>query len=130
MDHYRRLGVGPDASAAEIRSAYRRLARALHPDHGGGAASEMTSLNDAYATLRDPTRRAAYDRTLRAGRRPTVDDARRFAPDDLTPRHAHIEVRPIDQAAARRLRALLMTAVACVVFATIVLVLVALIEGY
>lgn len=59
---YDRLGVAPTASAAEIRNAYRRLARAAHPDHAG-SARDMAVLNEAWHVLGDPARRAAYDRT-------------------------------------------------------------------
>lgn len=62
--HYQRLGVDPDASDAEIRDAYRRLARRAHPDTPGGSAREMALLNEAWRVLRDPERRRAYDREL------------------------------------------------------------------
>ena len=64
--HYQLLGVAPTASVDEIRAAYRRLARALHPDaHGGIAAPAMASVNEAWRVLSDPGRRANYDATLR-----------------------------------------------------------------
>jgi hypothetical protein len=62
--HYQRLGVDPDASDAEIRDAYRRLARRVHPDAPGGSAQEMALLNEAWRVLRDPERRRAYDGEL------------------------------------------------------------------
>jgi hypothetical protein len=62
IDHYQRLGVGPTASADEIRAAYRTLARQLHPDTQGGTASpEMAAVNEAWRVLSDPGRRALYD---------------------------------------------------------------------
>ena len=64
MDHYERLGVSRGASEREVRSAYRRLARALHPDKEGGDVEEMAALNAAYAALQDPERRRAYDASL------------------------------------------------------------------
>lgn len=62
------------ATTAEIREAYRRRARLLHPDHHGtenrsaqvAAAAEMARVNEAWRVLQDPGRRAAYDRSLRA----------------------------------------------------------------
>jgi hypothetical protein len=78
--HYERLGVRPDAGADEIRAAYRRRARELHPDArgaagapGGGmragdAGDDMAALNAAWWVLRDPGRRAMYDADLRAAR--------------------------------------------------------------
>jgi hypothetical protein len=64
-DPYVVLGVGRHASPAEIAHAYRRTARATHPDssaRGAGSAAGFRAASDAYETLRDPERRAAYDR--------------------------------------------------------------------
>ena len=66
-DHYETLGVRPDASAPEIRDAYRRLARRYHPDRGERDAGAMAAINEAYRVLGEPARRAVYD----AGRRGT-----------------------------------------------------------
>ena len=60
---YELLGVGKDASAAEIKSAYRSRARSLHPD-AGGSPTDFHRLRQAYEILSDPARRAAYDRWL------------------------------------------------------------------
>ncbi|WP_206641606.1 J domain-containing protein [Nonomuraea polychroma] len=63
-DHYMVLGVEPSASTAQITSAYRRLVRVLHPDArpaGPAARDRFAEVVDAYAVLRDPARRAAYD---------------------------------------------------------------------
>lgn len=62
-DLYARLNVDPSASAHTIRSAYRLLAHRLHPDLNASPAAHaaMVQINDAYATLRDPVRRQAYD---------------------------------------------------------------------
>lgn len=67
MTHYQRLGVATDATAAELRSAYRRAAQAVHPDRAGEASSAaMASINEAYRVLSDPASRRAYDATLRS----------------------------------------------------------------
>ncbi|MGH9209572.1 MAG: J domain-containing protein [Acidimicrobiales bacterium] len=63
LTHYEVLGVSRRASAAEIRTAYRAAARTRHPDAGGSLAA-MRTLNQAWHVLGDPTRRAAYDRSL------------------------------------------------------------------
>jgi curved DNA-binding protein len=63
-DYYEALGVGRDASAEEIRSAYRRLAREHHPDvsKDPGAAERFSEIAEAYEVLRDPEKRERYDR--------------------------------------------------------------------
>ena len=67
-DYYETLGVKPDASDADIKSAYRRLARKYHPDVSkeSGAEEKFKSVNEAYEALKDSSRRKAYDQ-LRAG---------------------------------------------------------------
>jgi len=65
--HYEVLGVGADASQADIKAAYRRLSRQVHPDQGGSGAL-FRKVTEAYETLSDPVRRAAYDDSLRMPR--------------------------------------------------------------
>ena len=65
-DPYAILGVAPDASPAQIAHAYRRLIRAQHPDHHPHSDSAaLAAAAAAYAILRDPARRAAYDQSRR-----------------------------------------------------------------
>ncbi len=66
---YRILQVDPAAEDVVIHAAYRALMKRHHPD-AGGTAHAAERLNAAYATLRDPARRARYDRSL-PGRRVT-----------------------------------------------------------
>jgi curved DNA-binding protein CbpA len=63
-DPYVVLGVPRQASAQEIARAYRRAARTSHPDGGvAGSAERFQVVSDAYEVLRDPQRRAVYDRS-------------------------------------------------------------------
>jgi curved DNA-binding protein CbpA len=72
-DPYIVLGVPRQASAAEIARAYRRAARASHPDSGvAGSAERFRVVSDAYDQLRDPRRRAMYDRSHPLARSPTA----------------------------------------------------------
>src|SRR3989441_13118463 len=69
-DYYHVLGVMRTATATEIKSAYRKLARKKHPDVNLGsekAAREFALLSLAYHTLIDPQERAFYDQQLDKG---------------------------------------------------------------
>jgi len=99
---YDRLGVDPDATDSELRQAWLRLARIHHPDAQSDPAAraaaevEMRSINEAWAVLGDPVRRAAHDARRRGDtvRAPVVrrgDDSFVFVPiddadDDVDPR--------------------------------------------
>ena len=64
MDPYSVLGVTRRASREQIARAYRRAVRESHPDTGrGGSAKRFQAVTDAYELLRDPRRRAVYDRS-------------------------------------------------------------------
>lgn len=68
-DYYQILGLDNDTSPDSIKGAYRRLAREAHPDRAGHlgeeaqaqASQRMADLNEAYATLSDPSKRKEYD---------------------------------------------------------------------
>ncbi|MEX2542214.1 MAG: molecular chaperone DnaJ [Trueperaceae bacterium] len=64
-DFYQLLGVGRDADNSQIKTAYRKLALQYHPDRNPGnqeAEDKFKSINEAYAVLADPQKRARYDR--------------------------------------------------------------------
>lgn len=65
QDYYATLGVQRDASADDLKKAYRKLAMQLHPDRNPGdktAEARFKELNEAYDVLKDEQKRAAYDR--------------------------------------------------------------------
>lgn len=89
-NYYQMLGVDPEVSLAEIKKAYRVLAKRHHPDtkYSRLNASEhkhatefMVVLNEAYATLIDKTKRATYDLTIK----------RKAYPNKATPFHTVAE---------------------------------------
>src|SRR5689334_12080299 len=65
QDYYELLGVGRAASADDIKKAFRKLAMQYHPDRNDGnkeAEKKFKAVNHAYDILKDPDKRAAYDR--------------------------------------------------------------------
>ena len=113
-NHYEVLGVRPNASEAEIRSAYRNLARKLHPDVVGSAvqgSQSMSDINRAWTVLSDIGTRRTYDASIGA-------DARIHQAADTAARAAYV----VNQATPARFpwRAMLAVAAAG---AVIVLVL-------
>src|SRR3954447_8977903 len=69
-DYYEVLGVGREAAEADIKAAYRKLARQFHPDHHPDdptAEDNFKEASEAYSVLSDPQKRAAFDRYGHAG---------------------------------------------------------------
>jgi curved DNA-binding protein CbpA len=99
MDYYQRLGVSRTASANAIRAAYRSLAQRFHPDHAGAASAQsFREIQEAYETLKMPSRRREYDSSLRSPSRAipvTVIQSRPAAsgvsPEPLAPPVAHYD---------------------------------------
>jgi len=126
VSHYDVLGVVPAADAVTIRQAYVALARQHHPDRPGGDAAQMRAINDAWAVLGDPLRRARYDRALAdpapsvAAPRPDAETWRSHPAQDL------LDDRPIHGGTVRMPRwlGLLPPALFCSAVATVVLGLV------
>jgi hypothetical protein len=111
-DYYELLGVRPGATSEEIQTAYRRLAKAFHPDlHADSdvAAARMARLNVAKSVLLDADTRASYDK-LRGSRRPPavaagpapVQTTVRYAPHQVNARPRHRVVSARADRAARR----------------------------
>src|SRR5919107_900010 len=64
INYYEVLGVPREASQAEIRNAYRNLAKERHPDYPGGSAEEFPRRQEANAVLSTPNRRRQHDEAL------------------------------------------------------------------
>jgi hypothetical protein len=86
---YELLGLTRTATDDEVRSAYRRLARRVHPD-AGGSDREFQRVHAAYRVLGDPGRRRAYDlrlaRSADTGARPAAPSYSAGRADETIPR--------------------------------------------
>ena len=61
VDHYSALGVTSDATAAQLKRAYRLMSLKFHPDRQGGSTLAFQRVSQAYETLSDDDKRRAYD---------------------------------------------------------------------
>jgi len=81
FDYYETLSVSTDASAEEIKKAYRKLALETHPDRNPGdarAEERFKKINEAYGVLSDPGKRSQYDQYRRFGYQPGRTGGRGF----------------------------------------------------
>jgi len=67
-NYYQILGIRPTATSRDIRDAYRKRAKELHPDHYGGNSSPFLEVQEAYGVLSDPGHRHRYDQRMRSSR--------------------------------------------------------------
>lgn len=63
-NQYLVLGIASDATAEDIKDAYRRLAKEFHPDHYGESNAPFLEIQEAYSVLSDPTRRQMHDLSM------------------------------------------------------------------
>jgi molecular chaperone DnaJ len=104
VNFYVLLGVEPEVSASEIKNAYRRLAKSHHPDFGyhelsdserNSATEFMMRLNEAYETLADKAKRAAYDSLIGANRHNRIRAAAKVFHESDEGEHRELYVRQI-----------------------------------
>ena len=108
-DHYQLLGVAKNATVEDIRRAYRRAMKEIHPDTKSpearaNAEERSKVLNVAYSTLSQPEKRRAYDDRLRAE---AVQDQimARYAGDMITPNPAaRVHHQPVSRYQSERQR--------------------------
>lgn len=88
---YEVLGIPMGATCKEIKAAYRKLARVVHPDvainnQNNNRGSEFMKIHEAYSTLSDPVKRADYDRILYGRRWPSIASSFSISTSDVTVR--------------------------------------------
>jgi hypothetical protein len=98
MNRYDVLGIRDDATPEEVKKAYRKLAAKTHPDRNGEDMTPLfRSVQDAYETLSNPLKRAAYDRELNQASVPQPEPAAyaggqpAYRHEETAPRYAPAE---------------------------------------
>jgi DnaJ-class molecular chaperone len=128
LDHYKLLGVSPQANTAGIERAYRDMVARLPPDWSSDSPL-FQYIRQAYETLRDPDLRAAYDNAhgIKPISEPPVTSALRSTAQQMTSSGVHdngvliryLEQEKARQAAANRLGCIIRIALALVLFITL-----------
>ncbi|WP_019499226.1 J domain-containing protein [Pseudanabaena sp. PCC 6802] len=130
--YYAILGLTPWANERQIRQAYRELSKLYHPDTTklpkAEAINKFRELNDAYATLSNPERRSAYDRSIHFSRLKVFQE--QTAADPLHPNSIYADddipsERPLSSGELFALFLLFLTFIICLV----VVVLIGLVRG-
>lgn len=94
--YFATLCISPNASADEIRSAYRRLAKEFHPDHYAGGSEKFRDIQEAYSVLGNSRRRREYEQHIKkATRRTTARGAGYPEPEPLIPEERIFNLREI-----------------------------------
>lgn len=129
---YAILGLTPWANERQIRQAYRELSKLYHPDTTklpkAEAVNKFREINDAYASLSNPERRSAYDRSIHFSRLKVFQEL--TAADPLKPSSAYADddipsERPLSSGELFALFLLFLTFIICV----LVVVLIGLLRG-
>ena len=77
-NYYVILGISSGASDDDIKAAYRRLAKAYHPDHYSGNLRTFLDVQEAYSVLSDAHKRRDYDRRVGASIRPAYPSGGKY----------------------------------------------------
>ena len=90
------LGISPNATVDEIRSAYRRLAKEFHPDHYTGSSERFRNIQEAYSVLGNRRRRREYEQSIRkVPIRTPLRPATSPEPEPLIPEDSPVELGEI-----------------------------------
>lgn len=93
--YYVILGIARNASADEIKSAYRRLAKEYHPDCYDGSDKTFREIQEAYSVLGNPLRRIEYERQIVQRRKVPVMHRYRQEPEPLIPNEKPVDLGKI-----------------------------------
>jgi len=94
--YYAILGISSNATADDIRSAYRRLAREVHPDHYAGGNDRFREIQEAYTVLGDARRRHEYEQSiLKVSPKKPVRPAGYPRPEPLIPEEGPVDLGDI-----------------------------------